>query len=297
VNTSSNEYQKVKDLFMKTMKASAQITNIERVDNGSQHESFCGCILSSCSCSPSHCNTAFFQIVSSKFAFSFSSFSVFLRTDFCKHMLLALLALLLDASVCAAAAASAPSDPWTELGLQRGHATTRQVRAAYLHLARQLHPDKNRESEAKGAEKEERFKRVLQAYEEISGANGDTQPDSRSSCHADAAAPFAPGDRTARRAGSKPTKVTDNSPDCGRGSTRDSPSAGRFSSSDFDMRVFTDTVALQDMVQEPDEYVFECRCSGSFVLQMDAVIKHPTGRVAINCQLCSLWIWVMLDKS
>ena len=210
--------------------------------------------------------------------------------------LLALLALLLDAGVCAVA--SAPSDPWTELGLQRGHATTRQVRAAYLHLARQLHPDKNRESEAKGAEKEERFKRVLQAYEEITEANGDTQPDSRSSRHADAAAaPFAPGDRTARRAGSKPTKVTDNAPDGGRGFTRDSPSAGRFSSSDFDMRVFTDTVALQDMVQEPDGYAFECRCSGSFFLQMDAVIKHPTGRVAINCQLCSLWIWVMLDKT
>ena len=41
VNTSSNEYQKVKDLFMKTMKGRAQITNIERVENGSQHESFC----------------------------------------------------------------------------------------------------------------------------------------------------------------------------------------------------------------------------------------------------------------
>jgi poly [ADP-ribose] polymerase 7/11/12/13 len=41
VNTSSNEYQKVRDLFMKTMKGRAQITNIERVENGSQHESFC----------------------------------------------------------------------------------------------------------------------------------------------------------------------------------------------------------------------------------------------------------------
>ncbi len=40
VNTYSHEYQKVKDLFMRTMTGRAQITSIERVENGPQHESF-----------------------------------------------------------------------------------------------------------------------------------------------------------------------------------------------------------------------------------------------------------------
>ena len=73
--------------------------------------------------------------------------------------LLVLLALL--ATVTHAGAVDSVRDPWNELGLRRGHATPRQVRAAYLRLARELHPDKNRQDAALAAGREERFKRVL----------------------------------------------------------------------------------------------------------------------------------------
>jgi len=186
--------------------------------------------------------------------------------------------------------AAASSDAWRELGLRRGQATLQQARRAYLRLALELHPDRNREGAARGADKEERFKRVLRAYEEIT-ACGDGPPlDEHASQGAEA--PVFPGAASSmRRAGSTPTQAQHAEPArvpvrlCG----------GLFSSTNYDMRVFTDTVALEDMVEEPDEdgFVFECRCSGLFVLPWDeAAAEHPDGLTAVNCRLCSLWIWI-----
>jgi len=186
--------------------------------------------------------------------------------------------------------AAASSDAWRELGLRRGQATLQQARRAYLRLALELHPDRNREGAARGADKEERFKRVLRAYEEISSCSGDGPPlDEHASQGAEA--PVFPGAASSvRRAGSTPTQAQHAEP-----ARVPVPCGGLVSSTDYDMRVFTDTVALEDMVEEPDEdgFVFECRCSGLFVLPWDeAAAKHPDGLTAVNCRLCSLWIWI-----
>lgn len=181
-------------------------------------------------------------------------------------------------------------DPWCELGLQRGHATTQQVRAAYLRLARQLHPDKNRESTARGADKEERFKRVLRAYEEITAARLRATPQAPGGS-ADEATTAPPQDKTTRRAGSMPSEPHTDPHEFGPG-----VAGGACVGESFDMRVFTDTVALEDMEEDMNDggLAYVCRCSGLFVLTWDQ-LEHASGRAAVNCQLCSLWIWVVLD--
>jgi hypothetical protein len=204
-------------------------------------------------------------------------------------LVLALLLLLPDSGV-------GSFDPWCELGLQR-HATTQQVRAAYLRRARQLHPDKNREDKARGANKEERFKRVLRAYEEITASHAN--PQAATAPPQDTAARPASG---ARRAGSMPSAPPTDPRDAQHASGQRQFGcgvAGRACVSEaFDMRVFTDTVALEDMEEDANDegLAYVCRCSGHFVLPWDQ-LEHAWGRAAVNCQLCSLWIWVVLNKN
>jgi len=210
-----------------------------------------------------------------------------------------LLALLLAVATREGAAGSV-HDPWRELGLRRGHATLQQVRAAYLRLARELHPDKNRQDAQVAAGREERFKRVLSAYEDImcsrSGSPGAAGPDG--AC----GGPTAPsGTSTARRAGSTPARPSRSAPwqdahaaPPAKGSGGGTAGAGLYgSASNADVRVFTDTVRLEDMELDADEAAFavQCRCSGRFVLPFDAA-EGARGHTAVNCQLCSLWIWV-----
>ena len=42
-----------------------------------------------------------------------------------------------------------------------------------------------------------------------------------------------------------------------------------------DMRVFTETVALEDMEEDVDEdaFAFDCRCSGRFILPWEGVVS------------------------
>ena len=200
-----------------------------------------------------------------------------------------LLALLLASF---AVAEPGVSDPWGELGLRRGCATKQQVRAAYLRLARELHPDKNRENAARGADKLERFKRVLQAYEEITGAARAGPPPTADSPASPS--PFVPPASTARRAGSAPLQQHTTRPHARQGGPM-----GLVDS--CDMRVFTETVALEDMEEDVDEdaFAFDCRCSGRFILPWEGVVSaRAEGRAeaAVNCQLCSLWILVTLSR-
>jgi hypothetical protein len=210
-----------------------------------------------------------------------------------------LLALLLAVATRGGAAGSV-RDPWRELGLRRGHATPQQVRASYLRLARELHPDKNRQDALVAAVREERFKRVLSAYEDIMrappGSPGAAGPDG--AC----GGPTAPsGASTARRAGSMPARPSRSAPrqdahaaPPAKGSGGGTAGVGLYgSASNADVRVFTDTVRLEDMELDADEAAFtvQCRCSGRFVLPFDAA-EGARGHTAINCQLCSLWIWV-----
>jgi hypothetical protein len=210
-----------------------------------------------------------------------------------------LFALLLAVATRGGAAGSV-RDPWRELGLRRGHATPQQVRASYLRLARELHPDKNRQDAQVAAGREERFKRVLSAYEDIMrappGSPGAAGPDG--AC----GGPTAPsGASTARRAGSMPARPSRSAPrqdahaaPPAKGSGGGTGGVGLYgSASNTDVRVFTDTVRLEDMELDADEAAFtvQCRCSGRFVLPFDAA-EGARGHTAINCQLCSLWIWV-----
>jgi hypothetical protein len=180
---------------------------------------------------------------------------------------------------------SAAACPFRELGLRRGHATPQQVRAAYLRLARELHPDKNRKDWAHGADKAERFKRVQRAYEEITACAG--EPAADGACQAKSCA------STARRAGSAPEQppvgAHDGAPQAAGQSVGIVGGCGA-----YDMRVFTDSVELEDMHEDPDEagFVLTCRCGGSFLLPRERVAEENNGGVAVNCQLCSLWIWV-----
>lgn len=214
--------------------------------------------------------------------------------------LILLLALLLAVAMRGGAAGSV-RDPWRELGLRRGHATPQQVRASYLRLARHLHPDKNRHHNAQvAAGREERFKRVLSAYEDIMrappGCPGAAGPDG--AC----GGPTSPsGASTARRAGSTPARSSRSAPQQNahaapppKGSGGGTAGAGLYcSASNADVRVFTDTVRLEHMELDADEAAFtvQCRCSGRFVLPFDAA-EGARGHTAVNCQLCSLWIWV-----
>ena len=215
----------------------------------------------------------------------------------------------------AAGATDAGRDPWRVLGLRRGHVTPQQVRAAYLRLARQLHPDKNRgNAPAQAAHQEECFKRVQSAYEEItsglySTAAGDSCTMGHDSAGAAAAADFSsfvPGSGSMRRAGSAPEQKREaghGSQSTGGGSrdSRAANSAGVFSSVEHvDIRVFTDTVSLEDMEFDLDEdsFVLECRCSGRYMLPSDSTqLTAHQARIAINCQLCSLWIWVLVSPT
>ena len=185
-------------------------------------------------------------------------------------------------------------DPWKELGLCRERATLRQVRAAYLRLARQLHPDKNCGSST--AEHEERFKRVQSAYEEITAVSG-----SSTQASADyAAAPHPSKSRAskARRAGSAPEQQHSSEQDEVLKRERSGLPRGSVNTDDCDMRVFTDTVAVESMREDSEEdcLVVDCRCSGRFVLPLDTLPEPLAGQIAVNCQLCSLSIWVTFDQ-
>lgn len=195
-----------------------------------------------------------------------------------------LLLFLVLAFRCFQSEAYTEGDPWHELGLRRGHATPRQVRAAYLRLAKELHPDKNREGVSRGADKTERFKRVQRAYEKI--VSGDAEPAAQDAYQTTSVS------STARRAGSMPAQQ-DNSEEA---------TAGRvtcINSESYDMRVFTDSVGLEDMEEDLDEggFVLKCRCGGSFLLPSSLAAEHAGEHAAVNCQLCSLWIWVRIKKA
>ena len=190
------------------------------------------------------------------------------------------------AAQCATGAAYTEGDPWRELGLRRGHATQQQVRAAYLRLAKELHPDKNREGGARGADKTERFKRVQRAYEEITSAGA--EPAAQDPYQAASV----PSTSTARRAGSMAAQQPAGE-EGRRNPAKCNGGGGIISGEAFDMRVFTDSVGLEDMEEDPDEggFTLTCRCGGAFLLPWKQA-DHPGRRTAVNCQLCSLWIWV-----
>lgn len=148
---------------------------------------------------------------------------------------------------------------------------------------------------------EEKFKEVVRAYEEIMGTHDGSPPpsaDAHAHAHRSDTAPEAPGAPSVRRAGSAPAQAQPVRAEPIRGTAGGS----LFSSADCDMRVFTDTVALEDMVEDPDEdgFVLECRCSGLFVLLWDdaaAEQLESEGMAAVNCRLCSLWIWVSVGTT
>jgi hypothetical protein len=193
--------------------------------------------------------------------------------------------ILLVVALAAKCATGAEGDAWHELGLRRGHATQQQVRAAYLRLAKELHPDKNREGVARGADKTERFKRVQRAYEEITSAGA--EPAAQDPHQA------ASVSSTARRAGSMAAQQPAGE-EGRRNPAKCSGGGGIISGEAFDMRVFTDSVGLEDMEEDPDEggFTLTCRCGGTFLLPWKQAADHPGRRAAVNCQLCSLWIWV-----